>query len=96
MAAVCSYGGSGLWLDADVRAAMEIFSSGVICIFIEGKKDDQLSGSQGTKIRTQVMAAVCSYGSGKLAGCAGNGDVQLQCYLFFYISILEDFSHADE
>ena len=34
-------------------------------------------------------------GSG-LAGCARNGDVQLRCYLFFYMSILEDFSHADE
>jgi hypothetical protein len=31
-----------------------------------------------------------------LACCAGNGDMKLLCYLLFYISILEDFSHADE
>ena len=47
------------------------------------------------KIRTQVMAAVCSYGGSGPAGCAGDGDVKLRCYLFFYISILEDISHAD-
>ena len=51
---------------------------------------------QEKQIRMQVMAAVCSYGGSGLAGCARNGDVQLRCYLFFYISILEDFSHADE
>ena len=51
---------------------------------------------QEKKIRMQVMAAVCSYGGSGLAGCARNGDVQLRCYLFFYISFLEDFSLADE
>ena len=50
---------------------------------------------QGKKFRTQVLAAVCSYGGSGLAGCARNGDVQLRCYFVFYISILEDFSHAE-
>ncbi len=37
-----------------------------------------------------------SYGGSGLAGCAGDGDVQLRCYLLIYISILQDFLHADE
>ena len=65
-------------------------------IFIERKKDDQLSGSQGTKFAREKMAAACSYGGCGLAGCARNGDVQLRWYLYFYLSSLEDFSHADE
>jgi hypothetical protein len=64
--------------------------------YIKQKNDGWLSGSQGKHFRTQVMAAVCSYGGSGLAGCARNGVVQLRCYSYFYISILEDFSHADE
>ena len=37
-----------------------------------------------------------SYSGSGLAGCAGDVDVQLRCYLFIYISILKDFSHADK
>ena len=51
---------------------------------------------KANKFAREKMAVVCSYGGRGLAGCAGNGAVQLRCYLFFYISILEDFSHADE
>ena len=60
------------------------------------KNDGRLSGSQGKIFARKTMAVVCSYGGSGLAGCSGNADVQLRCYLFFYISILEDFSHADE
>ena len=51
---------------------------------------------KANKFAREKMAVVCSNDGSGLAGCAGNGDVQLRCYLFFYISILEDFSHADE
>ena len=51
---------------------------------------------KANKFAREKMAVVCSHGGSGLASCAGNGDVQLRCYLFFYISILEDFSHADE
>ena len=54
-------------------------------LFHKTKNDDQLSGSQGTKFARIAMAAVCSYGGSGLAGCAGNGDVQLRCYLYFFI-----------
>ena len=56
-------------------------------------------GYQAVKAKisdAKKMVAARSYGVCGLAGCAGNGDVQLRCYLFFNISILEDFSHADE
>ena len=56
-------------------------------------------GYQAVKAKishAKKMVAVCSYGGCGLTCCAGNGAVQPRCYLLFYISILEDFSHADE
>ena len=56
-------------------------------------------GYQAVKAKishAKKMVAARSYGGCGLACCAGNGDMKLLCYLLFYFSILEDFSHADE
>ena len=56
-------------------------------------------GYQAVKAKishAKKMVAARSYGGCGLACCAGNRDMKLLCYLLFYISILEDFSHADE
>ena len=84
-------------ISVDFIVGLELKGVVKLVLFLyQAKNYGWLSGSPGTKNCTQVMAAVCSYGGCGLNGCVRNGDLQLRCYLFFYIWILEDFSHADE